>query len=94
MVSIFYYTGPYLVPILEKNRSLFGPYRDQIGVGMTLGHTVYPAIKNSILKVNMLICFELQPGQRHYNFQKAVYSFIAVKCHVSKLQQYILNNFN
>ena len=39
MVSIFYYTGPYLVPILEKNRSLFGPYRDQIGVGMTLGHT-------------------------------------------------------
>ena len=54
MVSIFYYTGPYLVPILEKNRSLFGPYRDQIGVGMTLGHT---AIGSGVM-----INFMTRPG--------------------------------
>ena len=32
-----------LVPIwylFLKNRNLFGPYRDQIDVGMTVGHTV------------------------------------------------------
>ena len=35
--------GPYQVPISPKQRSLFGPYRDQVGIGMTCGHTGCPS---------------------------------------------------
>ena len=37
------------LPILENDWSLFGPCKDQIGIGTTLGHTTLTSADNSVL---------------------------------------------